>query len=145
MDIKKQNRLDRLYMDIAIRVSQESRCINHKVGSIIVKDDKILAIGYNGTPSNFDNVCEFKDDSGMLKTKPEVLHSESNAISKIARGTESSNNATLYVTLSTCIECAKLIIQSGIIRVVYLKEYSDISGIELLKKANINVNKFKFI
>lgn len=142
MDTNKQKQLDLLYLDIAKRVSQMSCAKRSKVGCVIVKDDRILSMGFNGTPSGFDNECEFTNDKNELETKKEVLHSESNAITKIAKSTESCAGSTLYITLGTCVECAKLIIQSGIKRVVYLEEYRDASGIELLKKTDIIVEKF---
>ena len=112
-----------------------------QVGCIIVKDGQIISDGYNGTPIGFDNNCEFKTRFGY-ETKREVLHAESNAITKLARSPHSSLGATMYITLSPCFDCAKLIIQSGIIRVVYDEEYSDLSGVELLKKANIDCSSF---
>jgi dCMP deaminase len=105
------------------------------VGALIVKDGQIISDGYNGTPSGFENICE--DDNNV--TKPYVLHAEANAITKVARSSNSSENATLYVTASPCIECAKLIIQAGITRVVYGEKYRIMDGVELLERAGIDV------
>lgn len=141
MGINKQQRYDQWYMDIAIRTAAMSYANRNKVGCVVVKNGQIISTGWNGAPSNFPNQCEDKDN----KTLPYVLHSELNALAKLARSTESSDGATIYITLGTCVECAKLIIQSGIKRVVYLEEYRDDSGIELLKKTDILVEKFNFI
>ena len=130
---------DEMYMSIAEIISKRSTAIKKKVGAVIVKDNSIISYGYNGTPSGFSNMCE--DENG--KTKPEVLHAESNAISKVSKSTFSSDKATLYVTMSPCIECAKLIIQSGIVKVIFKEYYKDTSGLELLKRANITYNHFK--
>ena len=124
-------------MNIALTVATASYCIRKKVGAIIVKDNNIIAIGYNGTISGFENICELKDGT----TNPEVLHAESNAIAKCARSTNNSDGAVLYVTLSPCFECAKIIIQSGIKEVYYLEQYRNISGIELLNKSKVNVKQ----
>jgi len=120
-----------------------------KVGCLIVKDGSIISDGFNGTPKGFDNNCEDEIDlshihSHMydLVTKPEVLHAESNAITKLAKSTQSSNGATMYITISPCVECAKLIIQSGIERVVYRRLYRNDDGIKLLKKAKIQVEEY---
>ena len=110
-----------------------------QVGCLIVKDGQIISDGYNGTPHGFDNDCEFETRFG-LETKPEVLHAESNALTKLAKSTQSSEGATIYVTLSPCFDCAKLMIQSGIKRVVYLDEYRITGGIELLEKAGIIIS-----
>jgi dCMP deaminase len=126
---------DLFYIKIAQTISEASYCQRKKVGAIIVKNDNIIAIGYNGTISGFDNICEF--DNGQ--TKPDVLHAESNAIAKCAKSENNSNKATMYVTLSPCYECSKIIIQSGISKVVYLEQYRDLSGVDLLKKAGIIV------
>ena len=122
------------FMNIALLIAQHSKAERNKVGAILVKDNKIISIGYNGTPKGFNNVCEIKG-----KTKREVLHAESNAITKCAKSIESSDKSTLYVTLSPCVECAKLIIQSGIVVVYYKEKYRNIEGIKLLKKAKIDV------
>ena len=115
--------------------SENSYCIRRKVGALIVKDKMIISDGYNGTPPGFENICE--DDNNT--TKPYVLHAEANAITKIARSNNSSDGATMYVTAAPCIECAKLIIQAGIKRVVYSESYRLDDGIQLLKRANIEV------
>ena len=130
---EKQNILDRRYMKMAEIWAENSYCKRRKVGALIVKDKMIISDGYNGTPSGLENVCE--DDSN--KTYPYVLHAEANAITKVARSNNSSDGATLYVTASPCIECAKLIIQSGIKRVVYSELYHTPDGLELLKRAGI--------
>ena len=110
-----------------------------QVGCLIVKDSQIISDGYNGTPHGFDNDCEFETRFG-LETRPEVLHAESNALTKLAKSTQSSEGATIYVTLSPCFDCAKLMIQSGIRKVVYLDEYRVTGGIELLEKAGITIS-----
>lgn len=135
-----QNKLDRAYMDIALRWGEMSHARRKHVGCIIVKDCQIISDGYNGTPNGFDNDCELETRFGY-ETKPEVLHAETNAITKLAKSTQSSNNATMYITLSPCYDCAKLIIQSGISRVVYNEDYRDISGVELIKKAKIQIKR----
>lgn len=125
---------DKLYMNIAERIAQESHAERAKIGAVLVKDNNIISMGYNGTPSGMDNTCEI---DGI--TKKEVLHAESNAILKCAKSTLSSEGTTLYCLYSPCIECAKLIIQAGIVRVVYKQQYRDISGLNLLKAANIKL------
>lgn len=132
---KKQIELDKRYIRMAAIWAENSYCERRKVGALIVKDKMIISDGYNGTPSGFENICE--DENNV--TKPYVLHAEANAITKIARSNNSSNDATMYVTASPCIECAKLIIQAGIKRVVYSEHYRLEDGIELLKRANIEV------
>ena len=131
----KQELLDKRYMRMAYIWSENSYCKRRTVGALIVKDKMIISDGYNGTPSGFENICEDDND----KTKPYVLHAEANAITKVARSNNSSNGATLYVTSSPCIECAKLIIQAGIKRVVYSDAYRLSDGIDLLKRANIEL------
>ncbi len=131
----KQETLDKRYMRMATIWAENSYCQRRKVGALIVKNKMIISDGYNGTPAGFENVCE--DEHGL--TKPYVLHAEANAITKIARSNNSSEGATLYVTASPCIECAKLIIQAGIKRVVYAEKYRLEDGINLLKRANIEV------
>ena len=131
----KQEALDRRYIRMASIWAENSYCQRRQVGALIVKDKMIISDGYNGTPSGFENVCE--DENNV--TKPYVLHAEANAITKIARSNNSSNGATMYVTASPCIECSKLIIQAGIKRVVYAREYRLSEGIDLLKRAKINV------
>ena len=131
----KQAELDSRYIRMAQIWAENSYCKRRQVGAIIVKDKMIISDGYNGTPSGFENICE--DDNGL--TKPYVLHAEANAITKIARSGNNSDGATLYVTSSPCIECAKLIIQAGIKRVVYSEEYRLTDGIDLLRRAGIEV------
>ena len=131
----KQEILDKRYMRMAMIWAENSYCNRRKVGALIVKNKMIISDGYNGTPAGFENVCE--DEHGI--TIPYVLHAEANAITKIARSNNSSEGATLYVTASPCIECAKLIIQSGIKRVVYGEKYRLEDGLNLLKKANIEI------
>ena len=112
-----------------------------KGGALVVKDDRIISIGYNGMPAGWDNNCEYELEDGTIKTKPEVLHAESNAISKLARSSESGLDADLFVTYSPCLDCAKLIFQSGIRRVYYANDYRDDSGISFLKASGITVEK----
>ena len=131
----KQEALDRRYIRMASIWAENSYCQRRQVGALIVKDTMMSSDGYNGTPSGFENVCE--DENNV--TKPYVLHAEANAITKIARSNNSSNGATMYVTASPCIECSKLIIQAGIKRVVYSEKYRLEDGIELLKRAGIEV------
>ena len=152
-----QQELDLAYLSMASTWSGLSKAKRKKVGCIIVKDGAIISDGYNGTPCGFNNDCEnyratenntmAVDDEGNivegtyeLITKPEVLHAESNAITKLAKSTQSSEGATMYITISPCVDCSKLIIQSGIKRVVYGELYRDDKGIKLLKKANIKVS-----
>lgn len=135
------------YMDVAERFAQLSSATRLQVGAIVVKDDRIISIGYNGMPSGWDNVCEEKvydtsaESTYQLKTKPEVIHAESNAISKLARGTESGLGATMFVTHQPCIDCAKLIYQSGIATVYYKNEYRSTQGLDFLYKSNVDVVK----
>ena len=131
----KQELLDRRYMRMAFIWAENSYCKRRKVGALLVKDKMIISDGYNGTPAGFENVCEDEHDV----TKPYVLHAEANAITKVARSNNSSEGATLYVTSSPCIECAKLIIQAGIKRVVYADTYRLSDGIDLLNRANIEL------
>lgn len=130
---EKQEILDKRYLRMASIWAENSYCQRRKVGAIIVKDKMIISDGYNGTPAGFENVCE--DDNGI--TKPYVLHAEANAITKVARSNNSSDNATLYVTASPCLECAKLIIQAGIKRVVYNEFYRITDGLDLLSRAGV--------
>lgn len=140
----KQKEIDKRYMRMAQVWAENSYCVRLKVGCLIVKDKMIISDGYNGTPSGFENVCEYFDEKEQsLKTKSYVMHAEANAITKIAKSYNNSLGATIYVTAAPCLECAKLIIQSGIVRVVYLQEYRDKIGIELLKQANIEVVKLE--
>lgn len=131
----KQLLLDKRYMRMALIWAENSYCKRRQVGALLVKGKMIISDGYNGTPSGFENVCE--DENNV--TKPYVLHAEANAITKVARSNNSSEGATLYVTSSPCIECAKLIIQSGITRVVYANSYRLSDGAELLIRANIEI------
>jgi len=130
----KQAQFDRRYLRMARIWAENSYCNRRKVGALIVKERMVISDGYNGTPTGFENICE--DDSG--NTKAYVLHAEANAITKVAQSSNSSKGATLYTTASPCLECAKLIIQSGIVRVVYGEEYRITDGLELLKRAGIS-------
>lgn len=136
---EKQERYDRAYLRMAIEWAALSHCKRKQVGAIIVKDGMIISDGYNGTPSGFDNCCE--DDHGI--TKWEVLHAEANAILKVARSTNSAVGATLYLTLSPCRECSKLILQAGINRVVFMRGYKDDAGIIFLREAGICVDQIE--
>ena len=129
----KQTKYDKAYLKMALEWGELSYCKRRKVGALIVKDKMIISDGYNGTPTGFENVCE--DDEGY--TKWYVLHAEANAIAKVSSSTQSTKGATLYITLSPCKECSKLIFQSGIKRVVYNKKYKDTSGLEFLEKAGV--------
>ena len=129
-------KFDHSYLVMAEIWAQNSYCKRRKVGALLVKDRMIISDGYNGTPSGFENICE---EDGV--TKPYVLHAEANAITKVAKSGNSSEGATLFVTASPCLECAKLIIQSGIKRVVYRDEYRITDGIDLLRRAGIEVEK----
>lgn len=131
----KQTKKDYLYMRMARVWAENSYCVRRQVGALMVKDQRIISDGYNGTPSGFENVCE--DENNV--SKPYVLHAEANAISKVARSHNSSDGATLYVTASPCIECSKLIIQAGIKRVIYGELYRLTDGIDLLKRAGVEV------
>ncbi|WP_075342948.1 deoxycytidylate deaminase [Tenacibaculum agarivorans] len=131
----KELKYARAYLKMAQEWAKLSYCQRKKVGSLIVKDRKIISDGYNGTPTGFENICE--DEEG--RTKWNVLHAEANAILKVAGSTQSCKGATLYVTLSPCRECSKLIHQSGIVRVVYSNEYKDKSGLEFLEKAGVEL------
>ena len=132
-ETEKQRLLDNRYLRMAHIWSENSYCKRRKVGALVVKDKTIISDGYNGTPSGFENVCE--DENNV--TKPYVLHAEANAITKLARSTNSGEGATLYVTASPCIECAKLIIQAGICRVVYGEKYRLDDGLRLLQRAGV--------
>ena len=135
MTDKKQLKYDRAYLKMAYEWGKLSHCKRKQVGALIVKDRMIISDGFNGIPTGFDNCCEDKD--GI--TKWEVLHAEANAILKVAASTQSTNGATLYITLSPCIQCSKLIYQAGINRVVFANKYKDISGIKFLKKAGVKI------
>ena len=132
---QKQRQFDIRYLQMARVWAENSYCVRRKVGALLVKDKMIISDGYNGTPAGFENVCE--DDMG--KTKPYVLHAEANAITKVAKSANNCDGSTLYVTASPCIECAKLIIQAGIKRVVYKRAYRLTDGVDLLLKAGIEV------
>jgi dCMP deaminase len=135
MTTEKQEQFDSSYLEMATVWGKNSYCKRRQVGAIIVKDRMIISDGYNGTPSGFENVCE--DEQGL--TKPYVLHAEANAITKVAKSNNSSEGSTLYITTSPCMECAKLIIQAGITRVVYSNQYRVTDGIQLLRRAGIEV------
>lgn len=130
---EKQKRFDLRYLQMARIWAQNSYCQRRQVGALVVKEGMIISDGYNGTPSGFENVCE--DENNV--TKPYVLHAEANAITKLARSSNNSDGSTIYITASPCIECAKLIIQAGIRRVVYGEQYRLTDGIDLLKRAGI--------
>lgn len=132
----KQRLLDQRYLKMALIWAQNSYCKRRQVGALIVKDKMIISDGYNGTPSGFENVCE--DENNL--TKPYVLHAEANAITKVAKSGNSSDGATLYVTSSPCLECSKLIIQAGIKRVIFTENYRLEDGINLLRRADIEVS-----
>ena len=132
----KQHELDKRYLRMASIWAENSYCKRRQVGALIVKDQMIISDGYNGTPSGFENVCEDEQNVSL----PYVLHAEANAITKVAASSNSSKGATIYVTSAPCIECSKLIIQSGIVRVVYSEKYRTEEGCDLLKKANIQVD-----
>ncbi|MGC6429139.1 MAG: deoxycytidylate deaminase [Flavobacteriales bacterium] len=134
----KQKKYDGAYLKMALEWAKLSHCKRKQVGALIVKNGMIISDGYNGCPSGFENNCE--DENG--ETKWYVLHAEANAILKVAKSTQNCKGATLYLTMSPCKECSKLILQSGIDRLVYLNEYKDKSGIEFLKKAKVDVSQF---
>ena len=132
---EKQRKFDLRYLQMAKIWAQNSYCQRRQVGALVVKDGMVISDGYNGTPSGFENICE--DENNV--TKPYVLHAEANAITKLARSNNNSDGSTIYITASPCIECAKLIIQAGIKRVVYGEQYRLTDGIDLLKRAGIDV------
>jgi dCMP deaminase len=142
------------YMKTARLFAEHSSAVRKQVGAVIVKDDRIISIGYNGMPSGWDNICEYVADvhpsdprydynnfSKELKTRPEVIHAESNAIAKLAKSTESGNGASMFITCAPCVECAKMIYQSGIKEVFYGEEYRNNDGIEFLNKCGLSVRK----
>lgn len=161
MNLEKQDKIDRLYLRMATIWSENSYAVRRQVGCLIVKDNSIISDGYNGTPSGFRNVCEYEPEATKefndnctvtaltndyragrkLITYSYVLHAESNAIAKLAKSSNSSEGATIYVTDEPCLECSKMIIQSGIRRVVYSRSYRTHDGIELLKRANIEIKQ----
>jgi dCMP deaminase len=132
---ERQEQFDRRYLEMASIWAKNSYCKRRQVGALIVKDRMIISDGYNGTPAGFENVCEDENN----KTKPYVLHAEANAITKVAKSNNSSDGATLYITTSPCMECAKLIIQAGIRRVVFCDSYHKEEGLHLLERAGIEV------
>ena len=140
MDESKQYKIDTRYLRMAKVWAENSYCKRRQVGALIVKDQMIISDGYNGTPSGFENVCE--DENGV--TKPYVLHAEANAITKVAASNNNSKDATIYITSSPCIECAKLIIQAGIRRVVFCEKYHTEEGISLLQRAGIRLDYIDF-
>jgi dCMP deaminase len=133
------------FMETAQTFAELSHARRLKVGAIVVKEDRIISIGYNGMPAGWDNACEdeflHEDGSTTLKTKPEVLHAETNAIAKLAKSNDSGNGATMFITHSPCIECAKLIYQSGINHVVYMQKYRDDAGVEFLERSGVTVEQ----
>lgn len=139
MVTEKQKQFDLSYLKMAQVWSENSYCVRRKVGALIVKDKMIISDGYNGTPAGFENVCE----NEFGQTKSYVLHAEANAITKVAKSNNSSEGATLYVTDAPCMECSKLIIQAGIRRVVYNKDYRNTDGLELLERAGIEICKYE--
>ncbi|MEA5005092.1 MAG: dCMP deaminase family protein [Rikenellaceae bacterium] len=135
----KQDQFDRSYLEMAAVWAKNSYCKRRQVGALLVKDRMIISDGYNGTPAGFENICE--DDEGH--TKPYVLHAEANAITKVAKSGNNSKGATMYVTTAPCLECAKLIIQAGITRLVYKDDYRVSDGIDLLRRAGIEIVNFE--
>lgn len=131
-------KFEKMYMEIAETVSKMSYAKRLQVGAIVVKDNRIISIGYNGTPSGWDNNCEDENN----KTKPEVIHAEANSIMKLARSNESGKGSVMFLTHAPCIDCAKLIYGSGIIQVYYKHKYRDQSGVEFLKKCNLIVELY---
>jgi len=140
MDAKQLN-IDKRYLRMARIWASNSYCKRRQVGALLVKDKMIISDGYNGTPSGFENECE--DDNNS--TKAYVLHAEANAITKVAKSNNSSDGSTLYITTSPCIECSKLIIQAGISRVVFIEKYRVTDGLDLLKRANVELNHIEEI
>jgi dCMP deaminase len=143
---QRQHKIDLTYIKMAQIWAELSHATRKKVGALIVKNNTIIADGYNGTPSGFENECEIavNNEDGTFKeykTKWYVLHAESNALAKVAKSTQSCDGATLYITYSPCTECSKLILQSGIKKVVYLEEYRDIAGLDFLRRAGVEVKK----
>jgi dCMP deaminase len=134
-------KFQKLYNNIAHEVAKMSHARRLQVGAVIVKDDRVISMGYNGMPAGWENNCESTQEDGTLKTKPEVLHAESNAIAKLAKSNDSGLDAELFVTHAPCMECSKLIFQSGISRVYYSSDYRDDSGIKFLKQSGVEVVK----
>jgi len=146
--VQKQHRIDIAYIKMAQIWGELSTAFRKKVGALIVKNNTIISDGFNGTPSGFENECEYAvhNEDGSFKeykTKWYVLHAESNALAKVAKSTQSCDGATLYITLSPCRDCSKLILQSGIKRVVYSEEYHDLDGLDFLRRAGIEVKKIE--
>lgn len=139
MEIKKENRYDYAYLKLALEWSKLSYCSRKKVGSLIVKNNMIISDGYNGTPTGFDNICE--NNKGISHWY--VLHAEANAILKTAKSNHNCSGATLYLTLSPCKDCSKLIHQAGIKRLVYIDQYKDTSGLDFLKEAGVTIKQVK--
>jgi dCMP deaminase len=143
-----KEKFKQLYMDWASRTAELSHARRLQVGAVIVKDDSVISYGYNGMPAGWDNNCEeetrYEDGGVTLKTKPEVLHAESNAIAKLARSTNSGMGATMFITHAPCMECAKLIYQSGIGHVLYRDAYRDTSGVTFLEKSGVVVEKINY-
>lgn len=133
-----------MYLDICSRIAHMSHAKRAKVGALLVKDNNIISMGWNGTPSGFDNECEAINADGSLVTKPEVLHAESNCITKVAQSTQSSLGSTMYITISPCMDCAKLIAQSGVKRVVYKNFYRDKKSLDFLRRCGIIVVNNEF-
>ena len=134
-------KFQKLYNNIAHEVAKMSHARRLQVGAVIVKDDRVISMGYNGMPAGWENNCETTQENGTLKTKPEVLHAESNAIAKLAKSNDSGLDAELFVTHAPCMECSKLIFQSGISRVYYSADYRDDSGVKFLKQSGVEVIK----
>jgi dCMP deaminase len=134
-------KFQKLYNNIAHEVAKMSHARRLQVGAVIVKDDRVISMGYNGMPAGWENNCESTQEDGTLKTRPEVLHAESNAVSKLAKSNDSGDGADIFVTHAPCMECSKLIFQSGIRRVYYSSDYRDDSGIKFLKQSGVEVIK----
>lgn len=141
MERLKEKKYNDLYMDIAIRISHMSFAKRLKVGALCVKNGQIISMGWNGTPSGFDNNCEDEDKDGILTTKPEVVHAEQNLLMKLAKSTESAEGASMYITHSPCYDCSKAIIQSGIKKVYFKTPYRNENPINLLNQANVEVHQ----
>lgn len=138
-----QAKMDKYFMKVALLTAELSYAIRKKVGAVLVKDNRIISVGFNGQPAKWDNVCEDVMPDGTLVTKSTVIHAEANALFWCAKTEIITNGSTMYLTLSPCSTCALGLIQSGIKRVVYLEEYRDLSGVEVLKKSGIEVEKLK--
>ena len=134
-------KFQKLYNNIAHEVAKMSHARRLQVGAVIVKDDRVISMGYNGMPAGWENNCESTQEDGTLKTRPEVLHAESNAIAKLAKSNDSGEGADIFITHAPCMECSKLIFQSGIRRVYYSADYRDDSGVKFLKQSGVEVIK----